>query len=435
MPRLPLPAQILLALGLAVLCGQLTRMGVGWENFGFVTLFGIPVLEIYRFVGQLFLRALQMLVVPLIAAAVITGLANLAGEKAFLRLGLKTAGYYLLTSLMAILTGLALVNWWKPGVLPHGSAEEVFGLAASPEQMAQTIGDRGAADVAGIFQRMIPVNIFETASQNSQMLGLIFFSLLFGYFLSRTDSPGGRTLGRFFQGVYEVMLAITQWVMRFAPVGIFGLVAAISSTTAPANFVHLFGFFLCVLAALLVHGVVVLPVLLRVFGGVRPFAHARAMFPALLTAFSTSSSSATLPLTLRCLEDRAGVSHRTTSFVTPLGATINMDGTALYECMAVLFLAQLYGLELGLAQQILVVVLALATSIGVAGVPSASLVAIVVILGAVGLPLEGIGILLVFDRILDMARTSVNVWSDSCGAVLIGRSEGESLPALRGKEF
>ncbi len=431
MRRLPLPAQILLALGLAIIFGQLTRLGVGWENFGFVTFLGLPVVEIYGFIGQLFLRALQMLVVPLIAAAVITGLANLAGEKAFWRLGGKTAAYYLSTSFLAILTGLVLVNWWQPGRLPEEATGAVFGLQASPEEMAARIGERGAGDVVGIFQRMIPTNIFETASQNSQMLGLLFFSLLFGYFLSRLASPGGRAVRDFFAGVYEVMLAMTQWVMRFAPLGIFGLVAGVSSSTAPAQFVHLFGFFFCVLVALALHGGVVLPLLVRGLAGLSPWQHARAMGPALLTAFSTSSSSATLPLTLRCLEERAAVSHRTASFVTPLGATINMDGTALYECVAVLFLAQLYGLELSLGQQILVVVLALATSIGVAGVPSASLVAIVVILGAVGLPLEGIGILLVFDRLLDMARTAVNVWSDACGAVIIAHSEGEELPRLR----
>lgn len=432
MKRIPLPGQILIALVLAVLCGQATRLGWGWDSFGFGQIFGLPVVEIYKFVGQLFLRALQMLVVPLIASAVITGLGNLAGEKAFLRLGWKTASYYLLTSLLAILIGLAMVNWWKPGHLPGGAAAEIFGLTASPEQMQATVGGRGAEDVAGIFQRMIPVNIFETASQNTAMLGLIFFSLLFGYFLSRQDSPAGRTVLQFFQGIYDIMLAITQWVMRFAPLGIFGLVAGISAGTEPEHFGHLLGFFFCVVAALVIHAAVVLPLLLRGLGGVSPLAHVKAMGPALLTAFSTSSSSATLPLTIRSLEERAGVSHRTTSFVTPLGATINMDGTALYECVAVLFLAQLYGLELGLGQQVLVVVLALATSIGVAGVPSASLVAIVVILGAVGLPLEGIGILLVFDRLLDMMRTTVNVWSDSCGAVIIARSEGEDLPRLRG---
>jgi Na+/H+-dicarboxylate symporter len=429
--RLPLPIQILLALALAIICGQLTRLGIGWENFGFVSFLGLPVAEVYRFVGQLFLRALQMLVVPLIAAAVITGLANLGGEKAFWRLGSKTAGYYLLTSLLAILTGLFLVNWWQPGKLPEEVSGQVFGLEASPEEMAARIGDRGASDVVGIFQRMIPVNIFETASQNSQMLGLLFFSVLFGYFLGQLDSPGAQTVRNFFSGLYDVMLAMTQLVMNVAPIGIFGLVAAVSSSTEPAQFLYLFGFFFCVVTALIIHAVVVLPLLVRGLGGVNPWAHARAMFPALLTAFSTSSSSATLPLTLRCLEERSGVSHRTASFVTPLGATVNMDGTALYECVAVLFLAQLYGVELSLAQQFLVVVLALATSIGVAGVPSASLVAIVVILGAVGLPLEGIGILLVFDRLLDMARTSVNVWSDACGAVIIARSEGEELPALR----
>jgi Na+/H+-dicarboxylate symporter len=171
---------------------------------------------------------------------------------------------------------------------------------------------------------------------------------------------------------------------------------------------------------------IVLPLLLRFLGGVSPWKHVRAVLPALTTAFSTSSSSATLPVTIECLQENAGVSPRTTNFVTPLGATVNMDGTALYECVAVIFLAQVYGAGLTLGSQVMIVVLALLTSIGVAGVPSASLVAIVVILSALNLPIEGIGLLMVFDRILDMCRTSVNVLSDSCGAVIIARSEGET---------
>jgi Na+/H+-dicarboxylate symporter len=184
-------------------------------------------------------------------------------------------------------------------------------------------------------------------------------------------------------------------------------------------------FFVTVLLGLGLHLFVVLPLLMRLLTGLNPFRHFQAMTPALLTAFSPASSSATLPLTMECVEKRAGVSNRTASFVLPLGATVNMDGTALYECVAVLFIAQMYGIELGFVSQITVVLLSLLTSIGVAGIPAASLVAIVIIMNAVGVPMEGLGLILAVDRVLDMCRTSVNIFSDSCGAVVIAHSEGE----------
>jgi Na+/H+-dicarboxylate symporter len=271
---------------------------------------------------------------------------------------------------------------------------------------------------------MIPTNIVSAAA-NGQLLGLIFFCLLFGYFVTKVHDRYTKIMTDFWQGVFEVMMRITDWVMKFAPIGVFGLVAKVVATTGFSAFAPLMTFMATVLLALAVHVFITLPLVLYFLAGVSPLRHYRAMAPALLTAFSTASSSATLPLTMECVEKNAGVSNRTTSFVLPLGATVNMDGTALYECVAAMFIAQAYGLELGFATQFMVVLVALMTSIGVAGIPAASLVAIVVILGAIGLPAEGIGLILAVDRILDMCRTSVNVFSDSCGAVLIGRSEGE----------
>jgi Na+/H+-dicarboxylate symporter len=216
--------------------------------------------------------------------------------------------------------------------------------------------------------------------------------------------------------------------------GIFALVGRTVAHTGIEVFAGLGMYAVTVLLGLLIHGCVTLPILLSVLGRLRPHIHAQAMSPALLTAFSTSSSSATLPLTLDCLENRAGVSNRVTSFVAPLGATVNMDGTALYECVAALFIAQAYGVELSILQQGLVVVTALLASIGAAGIPMAGLVMISVILTAVGLPLEGVGLILAVDRVLDMCRTTVNVWSDTCGAALIARSEDENgLVSLRDK--
>ncbi|MEO6697427.1 MAG: dicarboxylate/amino acid:cation symporter, partial [Gammaproteobacteria bacterium] len=251
-------------------------------------------------------------------------------------------------------------------------------------------------------------------------------SLLFGYFMTRLTGRNGEVLRGFWQGVFEVMMHITGWVMKFAPIGVFALVAKVVAATGLAAIQPLLAFFFTVLLGLAIHFFGVLPLLVRLLGRVSPLAHYRAMAPALLTAFSTASSSATLPLTLECLEKNAGVSNRVASFVAPLGATVNMDGTALYECVAVMFIAQAYGIDLNFATQMLVVLLALLTSIGVAGIPAASLVAIVVILGAVGLPAEGIGLILAVDRLLDMCRTTVNVFGDMCGAVIIARSEGET---------
>jgi Na+/H+-dicarboxylate symporter len=365
-----------------------------------------------------------MLIVPLIVSSIIVGVAGIGDSSNLGRLGGKTIGYYAMTSLLAIIVGLLVVNLIQPGVV-EGSAEEVFGLSASKSDLEAQFADKGAADIVEIFLRMVPTNIVAAAAAG-QMLGLIFFSLLYGFYITRLNGNFARTQLDFWNGVFEVMMKITELVMRFAPIGVFALVAKTVTDTGLEAFGPLALFFFTVVIALGIHFLVTLPLLLMFIGGVKPSRHYRAMSAALLTAFSTASSSATLPLTMECVEKNAGVSNRTSSFVLPLGATVNMDGTALYECVAVMFIAQAYGIELGFATQLTIVILALLTSIGVAGIPAASLVAIAIILSAVGLPLEGIGLILAVDRLLDMMRTSVNVFSDSCGAVIIAKSEGET---------
>jgi Na+/H+-dicarboxylate symporter len=403
---------------LAVIVGQLTGMDT--------SILGIRFYDIYTFLGTLFMNALKMLIVPLIIASIITGIAGLGDNGAMGRLGGKTLLYYLTTSLLAIVVGLLLVNILAPGIVDGEPAREILPLEAdTTADIAARVEGRGAGDVVEIFVRMVPVNIVAAAAEG-QMLGLIFFSLLFGYFMTRISGPPAQMLKDFWEGVFAVMMKITDWVMLFAPVGVFALVAKVVASTGFAAFQPLLTFFLTVLGALALHMLVVLPLLLWLLGRVSPLRHFQAMAPALLTAFSTASSSATLPVTMDCVENRAGVSNRTTSFVLPLGATVNMDGTALYECVAAMFIAQAYGLELDFATQFTVVLVALLTSIGVAGIPAASLVAITIILTAIGLPVEAVGLILAVDRILDMCRTSVNVFSDSCGAVLIGRLEGET---------
>lgn len=414
--KLKLHWQILIALVLAVIAGRLAG-----EDGG---LFGITFYSLFDFFGTLFLNALKMLIVPLIVSSIIVGIAGIGSSGALGRLGGKTLLYYATTSLLAILVGLAVVNAIAPGIDDMGPVKDRIGFSADTSEIESQVAGRGAGDVVEVFLRLVPTNIVAAAA-NGQMLGLIFFSLLFGYFMTKIQEAYAESQYNFWQGVYETMMRITDWVMLFAPLGVFALVAKVVASTGLEAFVPLAWFFLSVVLALGIHLFVTMPLLLRFIGRVNPVMHYKAMAPALLTSFSTASSSATLPITMECVEKNAGVSNRTTSFVLPLGATINMDGTALYECVAAMFIAQAYGIELSFATQFTIVLVALLTSIGVAGIPAASLVAISIILATIGLPAEGIGLILAVDRILDMMRTSTNVFSDSCGAVIIGKLQGE----------
>jgi Na+/H+-dicarboxylate symporter len=279
-----------------------------------------------------------------------------------------------------------------------------------------------------ILLRIVPPNVVAAAADNGQLLGLIVVSLVVGFFVSKLPDGPRATQVAFWESTQALMMCITDFVIAFAPLGVFGLVTPILVRTGFSLFQPLALFFVTVVCGLAFHFIVTLGGLMKILGGFSPIRHYRMMAPVLLTAFSTASSSATLPVTLDTVR-AAGISRRVSSFTLPLGATVNMDGTALYECVVVIFLAQIYGViggfELSLGQQFSVAILALVTSVGVAGIPSASLVAIVVILGVVGLPLESVGLIWVTDRILDMCRTAVNVFSDTCGAAIIARSEGE----------
>jgi len=419
--KIALHWQILIALVIAAAMGAYT----GTEG----TIMGVHWLAVYTFIGTLFLNALKMIVVPLVVSAIITGIANVGSQGGFGRLGMKTLGYYVATSFIAIMIGLVMVNTIQPGVSNNPPP-----VIEANEQVSMAVEGKSAGDVVDVFIRMIPTNIVDAAAEG-QMLGLIFFSLLFGFFMTQLKGDIAKTMNNFWQGVFDVMMLMTDLVMKFAPLGVFGLVAASVAKTGFDQFGNLALFFMTVVGALAIHFLVVMPLILKFFGGIKnPWLHYQAMAPALLTAFSTSSSSSTLPISMNAVEHRAGVSNRVTSFVLPLGATVNMDGTALYECVAAIFIAQLFGMELDFATQLLIVVVALTTSIGVAGIPSASLVAISIILVAVGLPAEAIGLLLVVDRLLDMMRTAVNIFSDSVGAVVIAKTEGEKN-ILVSKEF
>ncbi len=426
MKKLKLHWQILIALLLAV--------GTGVVIHGLAARQGLPPTEaggtwlaVCRFLGTLFFNALKMIVVPLIVSSIICGVMGLGSQRNFGRLGLKTLGYYLLSGLLAIITGLVLVNLIQPGQVDEATADAILQQAADPEVFMDRVESTSGGDFAEIFVRMIPTNVLAAATDNGQLLGVIFFSLLFGFFISRLPDTHRQFQETLWESVMGIMTRITDLVIRFAPIGVYGLITPVLVETGVDAIRPLALFFVTVLGSLALHMFLTLPLLLLLFG-IRPSRHFRAMSPALLTAFSTASSASTLPVTLECAEKGAGVPNRIASFTLPLGATVNMDGTALYECVVVIFVAQFYGvvsgIEVSLGAQFMVVLLALLTSVGVAGIPSASLVAIAVILGVVGLPVEAIGIVLVVDRVLDMCRTSVNVFSDTCGASIIARSEG-----------
>jgi proton glutamate symport protein len=376
-----------------------------------------PQVGAISWMGDLFLRALKMIIIPLILSSLISGVTSIGSGGSLGRLGLKTLSYYILTSTFAIITGLFFVNMIKPGIgADLNFSEHVEGLVEKQRSLGETLID------------IVPTNIFE-ALGNSSMLSIIFFAILFGFFITRVRDPHGEVLRKAFNAIFEVMMKITLFVIKFTPLGIFGIVAkVVADQDDLGNLVTRMGLYMgTVILALLIHFFITLPLVVRLIGKSHPWKHLRNMSTPLLTAFSTSSSGATLPLTIEAVEHKSGVSNKISSFTLPLGATINMDGTALYECVAAMFIAQAYGVEMTIVQQLIIIVTALLASIGAAAIPMAGLVMITVILTAVGLPLEGVGLILAVDRILDMFRTATNVWSDSCGAVMVAKSEGEKL--------
>ncbi|MFQ5609489.1 MAG: dicarboxylate/amino acid:cation symporter [Woeseiaceae bacterium] len=420
MRKLALHWQILISIILAIVVGYIVK-STTTETYA-PGILGASFVDIFDFFGTLFLNALKMIIVPLITSTIIVGVAGIGTSGDLGRLGGKTLLFYAVTTLAAILVGLALINTVQPGIIDGEPARDTLALTASAEDVEQAVGGRGMSDVLEIFLRMVPPNIVG-AAVDANYLGLIFFAILFGYFMTRLEHEHSEPLYKFWDGVFHVVMRITVWIMMFAPIGVFGLVAKVVAETGFDAARPLAVFALSVVAALLIHAVVTLPLLLRFVGRVKPWRTFQGASPAMMMAFSTASSSGTLPVTMEAVEDNIGVSNSVSSFVLPLGATVNMNGTALYECAAAMFIAQAYGLELTFAVQFIIVITALLTSIGVAGVPSASLVAIAIILKAVGLPMEAIGVLFVFDRVLDMCRTSINVWGDCSCATIVARLE------------
>ncbi len=374
-----------------------------------------------NWVGEVFLRGLNMVIIPLILLSISTGVASVGSAGNLGRLGAKTMGYYLLSTLIAIVTGFVLVQTIRPGV----GAELGFQVKADDIAVAsQKFGDT--------LINIVPVNIFDSMVKG-HMLSIIFFAVIFGYFITRVGEKQRVILTDFLNAALDVIMKITLFVIRFTPLGVFSISAKVIAQQIQmgneiSEVISRLGiYFVTVLFGLIIHGFITLPLMVSLLGRVNPFRHFKNMSVPILTAFSTSSSNATLPLSMEAVEDKDGVSNKIASFTLPLGATINMNGTALYECVAVMFIAQAYGVDLTMGQQLVVVFTALLAAIGSAGIPMAGLVMMAVVLNAVGLPLEGIGLILAVDRILDMFRTAINVYGDTCSAVIIARSEGEML--------
>jgi proton glutamate symport protein len=397
---------------------QILIMLVAGGFFGFY----FPSATSYtNWMGEIFLRGLNMIIIPLILCSITTGVASVGSSGNLGRLGFKTLGYYVFSTFAAIITGFVFVSILKPGV----GAE--LGFQAPVEEIAAATDNFGRTLI-----KIVPTNIFE-AIVHGQMLSIIFFAILFGYFITRVSEKSGQMLTDFINSALEVIMKLTLFVIKFTPIGIFSITAKVIAQQMEmgnniSEVISRLGiYFIAVMLGLLVHAFVTLPLMVRILGKANPLKHFKNMATPLLTAFSTSSSNATLPLTMEAVEEKDGVSNKIASFTLPLGATINMNGTALYECVAVMFIAQAYGVNLTVGQQLVMIFTALLAAIGAAGIPMAGLVMMAVVLNAVGLPLEGIGLILAVDRILDMFRTAINVYGDSCCAVIVAKSEGEKL--------
>jgi proton glutamate symport protein len=409
--KLKLHWQIFIAMAVGTVIGLIFRTVYhgapeGWLYGGIVSL------------GTIFIRLLKMVIIPLIFASIVTGVSSITDGKSLGRLGSKTFLYYAITSLFAIIIGLTLTNIFKPGVGVQMGSESTF----DPSQLTTP------GSPAEILIRMIPLNPVKAAA-TGDMLGIIFFAIFLGVVITRLNPKTRTYLNNIFVPVFEVMMKMTEMIIVLAPIGVLGLITKAVAQTGFGMFAAIGKYMLTITAGLSIHLLIVLPLIFFIMTRKSPLLHYRAMASAMATAFSTSSSNATLPVTMKCVEENAGVSNRISSFTLPLGATINMDGTALYECAGVLFISQVLGIELSFSQQFIVVITALLASIGAAGIPSAGLVMIFIVTQAVGFKDADValivGTMLSVDRPLDMLRTMVNISSDSVGAAVIAVSEGE----------
>ena len=395
-----------------VLSAMVLGLLTGWA-------FGAPAAENIGWIGELFMKLLRMIIVPLVLTSIVSGVASVGGGRAIGRLFGKTMGYYVLSSLLAALTGLLMVNLIRPG------RDADMGAAAQQEVPELSTPDSPVELILDI----VPNNFLAAASAGD-MLAIIFFCIVFGAAITGLPEKPRVIVTDIFNAFFQAMMALTSGIIKFLPIGVFALITKMVGETGFDRFAALAKYFLTIGSGLTIHLFVTMPLLLIVLGRIKPLVHFANLREPLLTAFSTSSSGATLPVTIKTLREKVGVSNKVSSFVLPMGATVNMDGTAIFECAGALFIAQVLGIDLTFGQQAIVVVTALLASIGAAAVPSAGVVVIFIVLNAIGLgdnpeAITIVGAMLAIDRPLDMYRTAVNVFSDSCGAAIIARSEGE----------
>jgi solute carrier family 1 (neuronal/epithelial high affinity glutamate transporter), member 1 len=378
-------------------------------------MFGTAMLTV-AWIGEMFLDALKMLVVPLIISSMIVGIAGLGDIRKVGKTGLIALGYFMITTCIAVGIGLVMVNIIEPGMAVEMTVEHV------PEKVA----GKEAVGITDILKSFVSPNLIESMVK-MEILPLIVFSLIFGAVLTTLGEAGKRAID-FFDTVNSAIMKIVHLLMYFAPIGIFALIASKLGAAGGgdlflAEIAKIGKYVGTVISALLVHALVVLPTILYLTTRKNPFIYFKNVTPALTTAFSTASSSATLPITIECAEENNKVSRKASLFVLPLAATVNMNGTALYESVAALFIAQMLGIHLGFGEQMIVFLTATLAAIGAAGIPEAGLVTMVMVLQSVGLPLEGIGMLLSVDWFLDRCRTTINVWGDSIGASVVDKLE------------
>lgn len=401
----------------------LLAISFGWDHF--TTTWVKPF-------GDIFLKMLKLIAVPIVFLTLVDGISNLHDLAKLSRIGAKTIGTYLITTVVAIVIGLLVVNAVSPGKYLSANKREAFRElyaqdAKEKMEMAEQVRDSGPLR---FITDIVPDNIFSSFSQNKNMLQVIFFSFLLGITMVMLPQEKIAPVKTFFSSLSTIFLEVVSLVMRYAPIGVFALLAGLlvkmgADSEITSLFAALGAYVLCVLFSLALMVFVVYPLVIRFLVRIPYMRFAQAILPAQLLAFTTSSSAATLPVTMRQVEGKLGVSKKISSFVLPLGATINMDGTSIHQAISAVFIAQAFGIHLSLEQQLLIVLTATLSSIGAAAVPSAGLIMLVIVLSAVGINPEGLALIVALDRPLDMCRTVVNVTGDATVAAVIGRSEGE----------
>lgn len=384
-------------------------------------------------IGTIFINLLKLIAVPLVLASLVVGVTNLNDIAKLSRMGLKTIGFYMVTTIFAITIGLTVVNIMQPGnTLPQETQQDLMGnyqenLQGSSES-AEVVQDRNLLDFV---VDIVPENIFAATSDNGNMLQVVFFAILLGIGIISIPKEKGSYLINFFDSFNDVIIKIVDFIMLVAPYGVFALMAGVIVDLAgddlgqALNLLSALGWYcLAVIIGLFLHLTIVYSILFKLFSNMKLTDFFRAIRPAMLLGFSTSSSSATLPVTMERVEQNAGVDEEVSSFVLPIGATVNMDGTSLYQAVAAVFIAQALGMDLTIIQQLTIVFTALLASIGSAGVPGAGIIMLVIVLQSINVPVEGIALILGVDRILDMCRTAVNITGDAAVAVAVASTEG-----------